>query len=107
MNPVAEEIESYIGSSSMSGKDFLEHYGIRRRSGRYPWGSGKDPYQSGRDFIGRVEEMRKSGFTYTERNGPEIRLLQNHLDILLPILERSMPLRKMNVDQTWLLQLDV
>ena len=25
MNPVAEEIESYIGSSSMSGKDFLEH----------------------------------------------------------------------------------
>ena len=69
MNPVAEEIESYIGSSSMSGKDFLEHYGIRRRSGRYPWGSGKDPYQSGRDFIGRVEEMRKSGFTYTDENG--------------------------------------
>lgn len=69
MNPVAEEIESYIGSSSMSGKDFLEHYGIRRRSGRYPWGSGKDPYQSGRDFLGRVEEMRKSGFTYTDENG--------------------------------------
>lgn len=68
MNPVAEEIESYIGSSSMSGKDFLEHYGIRRRSGRYPWGSGKDPYQSGRDFLGRVEEMRKSGFTYTDEN---------------------------------------
>lgn len=69
MNPVAEEIESYIGSSSMSGKDFLEHYGIRRRSGRYPWGSGKDPYQSGRDFLGRVEEMRKSGFTYIDENG--------------------------------------
>lgn len=69
MNPVAEEIESYIGSSSMSGKDFLEHYGIRRRSGRYPWGSGKEPYQSGRDFLGRVEEMRKSGFTYTDENG--------------------------------------
>lgn len=69
MNPVTEEIESYIGSSSMSGKDFLEHYGIRRRSGRYPWGSGKDPYQSGRDFLGRVEEMRKSGFTYTDENG--------------------------------------
>ena len=69
MNPVAEEIESYIGSSSMSGKDFLEHYGMPRRSGRYPWGSGKDPYQSGRDFLGRVEEMRKSGFTYTDENG--------------------------------------
>ena len=69
MNPVAEEIESYIGSSSMSGKDFLEHYGMPRRSGRYPWGSGKDPYQCGRDFLGRVEEMRKSGFTYTDENG--------------------------------------
>lgn len=69
MNPVAEEIESYIGSSSMSGKDFLEHYGMPHRSGRYPWGSGKDPYQSGRDFLGRVEEMRKSGFTYTDKNG--------------------------------------
>lgn len=69
MNPVAEEIESYIGSSSMSGKDFLEHYGMPRRSGRYPWGSGKEPYQSGRDFLGRVEEMRKSGFTYTDENG--------------------------------------
>lgn len=67
-NPVAEEIESYIGSSSMSGKDFLEHYGMPRRSGRYPWGSGKEPYQSGRDFLGRVEEMRKSGFTYTDEN---------------------------------------
>lgn len=24
----------------------LYHYGIPRRSGRYPWGSGDDPYQS-------------------------------------------------------------
>lgn len=25
----------------------LSHYGMPRRSGRYPWGSGKDPYQRG------------------------------------------------------------
>ncbi len=37
-----------------------------RRSGRYPWGSGDEPYQHSRDFLGRVEEMRKSGFTYTD-----------------------------------------
>lgn len=24
----------------------LYHYGIKRKSGRYPWGSGKEPYQS-------------------------------------------------------------
>lgn len=69
MNPVAEDIESYIGSGSMTDEEHIEHYGIKRRSGRYPWGSGKEPYQSGRDFLGRVEEMRKSGFTYTDENG--------------------------------------
>ena len=26
--------------------DVLEHYGIKRRSGRYPWGSGNRPYQN-------------------------------------------------------------
>ena len=26
--------------------DHLAHYGLPRRSGRYKWGSGKDPYQS-------------------------------------------------------------
>ena len=49
--------------------DELMHYGMPRRSGRYPWGSGGDPYQHSRDFLGRVEEMRKSGFTYTDENG--------------------------------------
>ena len=26
--------------------DVLEHYGVKRRSGRYPWGSGDRPYQN-------------------------------------------------------------
>ena len=52
MNPVAEEM--------------LLHYGMPRRSGRYPWGSGEDPYQHGIDFLGRVDELRKQNFTYTD-----------------------------------------
>ena len=32
--------------------DSLEHYGIPRRSGRYPWGSGEDPYHHGADGPG-------------------------------------------------------
>ena len=67
MNPVAEEIRSYIGAEDNSPT--LAHYGMPRRSGRYPWGSGEDPYQHGRDFLGRVEEMRKAGFTYTDEKG--------------------------------------
>ena len=66
---IAEEIKSYIGSASMTDEEYLAHYGMPRRSGRYPWGSGKEPFQSSRDFIGRVEEMRRSGFTYTDEDG--------------------------------------
>lgn len=43
--------------------DELMHYGVKRRSGRYPWGSGKDPYQHSGDFLSRVEELQKQGFS--------------------------------------------
>ena len=46
----------------------LEHYGMPRRSGRYPWGSGDDPYQHRRDFLGRVEELKKKGWSETPEN---------------------------------------
>lgn len=69
MNPVAEEMLSYLGSAESMDDDDLMHYGIPRRSGRYPWGSGEDPYQHGRDFLGRVDEMRKNNFTYTDDKG--------------------------------------
>ena len=43
--------------------EYLMHYGMPRRSGRFPWGSGKDPYQHGSsDFLSRVEDMKKQGF---------------------------------------------
>lgn len=69
MNPVAEEMLSYLGSAESLNEEDLMHYGIKRRSGRYPWGSGDDPYQHGRDFLGRVDEMRKNNFTYTDEKG--------------------------------------
>lgn len=44
-----------------SYKDFLAHYGTPRHSGRYPWGSGDNPYQRMAGFMGRVTELRKQG----------------------------------------------
>ena len=67
MNPVAEEISSYLGSAQLTDEEFLEHYGIPRRSGRYPWGSGKDPQRSG-DFLSRVDELKRSGWKETPEN---------------------------------------
>lgn len=52
----------------MDDEEALIHYGIKRRSGRYPWGSGEDPYQHDRDFLGRVEELKKNGWEETAEN---------------------------------------
>ena len=68
MNPIAEEMMSYYGLCDYV-EDSLLHYGMPRRSGRYPWGSGDNPYQHAVDFIGRVEEKRKNGFTYVDDDG--------------------------------------
>ena len=61
MNRIAEEILSYYGISELSENDILRHYGMPRRSGRYPWGSGENPYQHSADFLARVEELQKQG----------------------------------------------
>ena len=66
MNSIADEIMSYYGCCS--DKNVLEHYGMPRRSGRYPWGSGEDPYQHGRDFLSRVEDLKKQGWEETPEN---------------------------------------
>ena len=52
MNPIAE--------------DMLMHYGVKRRSGRYPWGSGKEPYQHSGDFLSRVNELKSQGLSEKE-----------------------------------------
>ena len=49
----------------MNGDD-LTHYGMPRRSGRYKWGSGGDPYQHSGDFLSRVDELSKSGMSEKE-----------------------------------------
>ena len=63
MNPGTEEIRIATVES-----DELMHYGMPRRSGRYPWGSGSESYQHNRDFLGRIEELKKSGWTETPEN---------------------------------------
>ena len=64
MNTIVEEIYAAIENG-----DFLKHYGMPSRSGRYPWGSGDDPYQNSCDFLGRVKELRKQNISYTDENG--------------------------------------
>lgn len=62
MNPVVEEMKAIL-----EGEEIV-HYGMPKRSGRYPWGSGKDPYQHSGDFLSRIEELKKSGWKETPEN---------------------------------------
>lgn len=64
MESVAEDI--LTADDSYNGNEDLMHYGVKRRSGRYPWGSGDNPYQHSGDFLSRVEELKKQGYSEKE-----------------------------------------
>lgn len=44
----------------------LEHYGMPRRSGRYPWGSGEHPFQSAEEFMGYIKAAKEEGFSESQ-----------------------------------------
>ena len=46
-------------------RKFLLHYGTPRHSGRYPWGSGKNP-QRNKNFLSRANDLKKQGLTEKE-----------------------------------------
>lgn len=64
MNPIEKDIKFFYDVDDET--DSLEHYGTKRHSGRYPWGSGENPYQRSGDFLSRVEELKKTG-KFTEK----------------------------------------
>lgn len=66
MNSVVEEMLSFY-TGDISDEELM-HYGVARRSGRYPYGSGEDPYQHNSDFLGRIEKLKKEGWTETPEN---------------------------------------
>ena len=45
--------------------EHLAHYGTPRHSGRYPWGSGKNP-QRNKNFLQRADELANQGLTKKE-----------------------------------------
>lgn len=51
---------------TVSEEDYLQHYGILRKSGRYPWGSGETQTERNQSFLGMVEDLKKQGLTETE-----------------------------------------
>jgi hypothetical protein len=44
----------------------LVHYGILRKSGRYPWGSGETQAERNRTFLSTIDDLKKKGLSDTE-----------------------------------------
>lgn len=47
-------------------ENYLEHYGILRKSGRYPWGSGENPVQRSKSFVDTLASLREQGLSDAE-----------------------------------------
>lgn len=60
-----EERDVLDESTGLYRKEFIAHYGTPRHSGRYPWGSGKNP-QRNRNWISRADDLAKQGLSQKE-----------------------------------------
>lgn len=64
MENVRKTAEAYLGEEEHAHE--LYHYGTPRHSGRYPWGSGENPYQGDADFKAHVASLKQKGWTQKE-----------------------------------------
>lgn len=82
MNYIADAIRECMSAGNDVSKDILMHFGTKFHSGRYPYGSGDNPFQHEKknnltksevvesDFILRVEALRKKkDYTWTDKEG--------------------------------------
>ena len=65
MGDIIDEMKAVLDGAD---PNTLVHYGTPRHSGRYPWGSGKDPYQHTRNLLSRINELKANGWTETPEN---------------------------------------
>lgn len=57
-------VKEYTGQETVQDGDKLD-YGTPRHSGRYPWGSGKNPQRS-RNWLKRVDDLKAQGLSDKE-----------------------------------------
>jgi predicted transcriptional regulator len=50
----------------LTEEQYLAHYGILRKSGRYPWGSGHNVEKRSQDFLDTVKNLERQGLKPTE-----------------------------------------
>lgn len=62
MSSVLDEMRAVLEGDN----DYLMHYGTKYHSGRWPYGSGEEPFQHDGDFLTRIDRLKKEeGFKET------------------------------------------
>lgn len=66
-NEIAKEIRDYIlyKGKEEDDENTVKHYGTKRHSGRYKWGSGENPYQH-EEFMNRLRQYEAQGLNEKE-----------------------------------------
>lgn len=70
-------------------EDELMHFGILRKSGRYPWGSGGDVPQRSRTFLDTINQHKKDGWSDKD-------ICEAYSDRETGIIMRAVDLRALN-----------
>ncbi len=55
--------EAYFFETPSDYLEFLQHYGTKRHSGRFPYGSGDNPFQHEGSWYSHVKELRSQGLS--------------------------------------------
>jgi hypothetical protein len=63
---IDEDEYNALTGAVVKADDDVEHYGIKRKSGRYPWGSGETPHERAATFQSSVKDLRAQGVKDTE-----------------------------------------
>lgn len=66
MSSVLDEMRAVLDNDT----EYLMHYGTKFHSGRYPYGSGEDPFQHDGDFLTRIDRLKSQpgGWKETAEN---------------------------------------
>ena len=57
---------TYVGQEPYNEYEDASHYGTKRHSGRYPYGSGEDPYQHDSSFLSEYDRLKSQGLSETD-----------------------------------------
>lgn len=82
----------------LTDEDYLAHYGILRKSGRYPWGSGGTQAKRNKMFLDIVAEHRRQGMSEAEI-AKAYGLSRNQLQALKSIARNEQKQSQINMAQ--------